>query len=223
LHIPDGILTAGLSITGYSLSLGITAAVLWKNKRRFLLHSMTKISLVAAVVFTSSLIHIPMGFTSVHFTFTPLAGILLGPSSFLAVFLALFLQWLLLGHGGIVTLGVNAFNMGAAALIAYFIFSALCSLGSDRKTFLVSAAVIAGVTATFTTVSLGSAFLIAGGFPAETYALLLFAHLPVFAGEGGIAGFAAYLLLTHFRQKELFRYDAQKGSSGAASPSYPTA
>lgn len=164
---------------------------------------------MAAVVFVSSLIHIPMGFTSVHLTFTGLAGVLLGPLSFIAVSMAVFLQWLLLSHGGITTLGVNAFTMGSAALLAYLMFYGLYRFKPPGKKWTAALAVGAGMLAAMVKVVAGSVFLIWGGFPVETFFLILLSHIPVIIGEGLIAGFAArYLLQFSLNRKERKIYEA---------------
>lgn len=199
MHIPDGLLPPALSLAGYGLSFSLSVGIFLKSAQRLLLNRMTQVSLVAATVFISSLLHIPMGFTSVHFTFVGLAGILLGPLSFIAVSMAIFLQWLLLGHGGIVTLGVNAFNMGFAALAAYLVYHTLRNYLPSGKKYSVALAVPAGLLSAFIKVLLGSTFLVLGGFPAETFYLILFAHTPVIIGEGIIAGVVAGYLLKHFQ------------------------
>jgi cobalt/nickel transport system permease protein len=164
---------------------------------------MARISLIAAVVFVSSLIHIPVGFSSVHFTFTGLAGILLGPSSFLAVGIAIFLQWLLLFHGGITTLGINVFVMGSAALSAYFVFNLLRGYFPDSNKKALYAGVPAGIISALVKISLGSGFLVLGGFPTQTFFLLLLFNIPIILGEGIIAGVAArYLLGFSFNERK---------------------
>lgn len=209
MHIPDGLLPPALSVTGYALSISTALGIFLKARGQALVGKMTQISLMAAVVFVSSLIHIPMGFTSVHFTFAPLAGILLGPFSFLAVFLAIFLQWLLLGHGGITTLGINAFNMGFSALAACSLFYWLKTSGQKMKK-VVFPAVLAATLAASLKVTMGSAFLVWGGFPRETFYLLLFAHIPVILGEGAIAGLAAHYILKLFPGRELYLHELRE-------------
>ncbi len=192
MHIPEGLLSPQICAAGYTLSLSVLIISL---RRSALVKQMTRISLVAAVLFVSSLIHIPVGFTTVHFTLAGLAGILLGPLSFLAVCIAVFLQWLLLFHGGLTTLGVNAFTMGTAALAAYAVFHFVGKRMAQKGSSLLYVAVAAGIISSLVKISLGSGFLVAGGYPAETFTLLLTFHLPIIVGEGVIAGLAARYLL----------------------------
>ena len=192
MHLPDGLVPPLISAAGFALSLG--AAIPIFHKTGLLAAKMTRISLVAAVIFVSSLIPVPVGFTTVHFTFAPLAGIILGPVSFIAVFLAIFLQWLLLGHGGITTLGLNTLTMGTAALLSCYLF---CRIGSFRPAgskYTALPAVLAASSGAMFKVVLGGAILLFSGFPGETFFLLLLFHLPVILGEGAVAGLAVYYL-----------------------------
>lgn len=53
----------------------------------------------------------------------------LGYFAFPAILIGLFFQALVIGHGGITTLGVNAAMMGIPALLAYHIFQLRNTLG----------------------------------------------------------------------------------------------
>jgi len=199
MHIPDGLVPPVISATGFALALGATVPLY--RKAGLPASKITRISLVAAVVFVSSLVHIPVGLTTVHFTFAPLAGILLGPFSFVAVFLAIFLQWLLLGHGGITTLGLNTFAMGSAALLSCFLFCRISSLLPARGKHAAFPAVLAAVSGALLKVVLVGTILLFSGFPRETFFLLILLHLPVILGEGAVAGLAVYHLSRHFRAR----------------------
>jgi cobalt/nickel transport system permease protein len=199
MHIPDGLVPPVISATGFALALGATVPLIRKDG--LLTAKMTRISLVAAVVFVSSLIHIPVALTTVHLTFAPLAGILLGPVSFVAVFLAVFLQWMLLGHGGITTLGLNTLTMGTAALLSWFLFCRISSLLPATGKHAAFPAVLAAVSGALLKVVLGGTILLFSWFPGETFFLLILFHLPVILGEGAVAGLAVYYLSRHFRAR----------------------
>ncbi|MEW6080877.1 MAG: energy-coupling factor ABC transporter permease [Bacillota bacterium] len=205
MHIPDGLLPVTLTGTGYVLLAGTVLGILRGTSLKGLLRTMTRISLVSSVVFVSSMVHIPMGYTSVHFTFAPLAGILLGPVSFVAVGLAIALQWLLLGHGGLSTLGVNTFSMGSAALLAWLIMRRAKSAPTGGHP---PVALLAGIAGSFCKVLLGSTLLVVGGFPPVTFWLVLGAHVPVILGEGAITALAARYLLHHIEEKGLNHGDS---------------
>lgn len=79
--------------------------------------------MLAAAAFLASMVHFPVAGVSVHFGLYGLLGVLLGRRSFPVVAAALVLQTLLLQHGGIVSIGVNALNMGVGALAAWSVWS----------------------------------------------------------------------------------------------------
>ncbi len=187
-HIPEGIVSGSIATYGFALSGALSVVV----GRRFSLKNIPKVSLVTAAVFCASLIHFPLLGTSVHFTFVGLAGMLLGPSSFLAVLTAVFFQGLLFQHGGWTTLGVNAFNIGIAALAGHYIFSLRHIWPGPRGTTVLAFA--AGFIAALVMVTLLSLTLILTGFPPAVIGILFLAHTPVIVGEGLVAGFLAAAL-----------------------------
>jgi cobalt/nickel transport system permease protein len=79
--------------------------------------------MTGAALFVSSLIHFPLAGTSIHLGLFGLAGIILGKRSFPVIFTALLFQSLIFQHGGLLTLGVNAINMGTGAWVAWMIWS----------------------------------------------------------------------------------------------------
>lgn len=192
MHLPDGLVSPGLNLAGYAASF---ALVILTTRRKMLVRVMSQVSLVAAVVFISSLMHIPMGFTTVHFTFIGLAGMMLGPLAFPAVALAIVMQSILLGHGGFTAIGINSLNMGTAALLVYLLFSRIRPLLPTGRKNDVAVASLAGFLGSMFKVSMGSAVLITSGFPRETFFLITMAHIPVILGESLAAGLAAAYLI----------------------------
>ena len=118
VHIADGILAPEIWITG----LILTGVILFYTLSKVKVEEIPKLSLVTSVIFVASLIHIPMGPTSVHLILAGLAGILLGIGAFPCVFIAILLQALLFQHGGVTTIGINTINIGLPALASYGIF-----------------------------------------------------------------------------------------------------
>jgi cobalt/nickel transport system permease protein len=199
-HIPEGILSGTIVTYGFALSGAVSVVV----GRRFSLKNIPKVSLVTAAVFCASLIHFPLLGTSVHFTFVGLAGMLLGPASFLAVLTAVLFQGLLFQHGGLTTLGVNAFNIGMAALAGYYIFRLRHILPCTRWTTTVLA-FAAGFIAALVMVILLSLTLILTGFPPAVIGTLFLVYTPVILGEGLVSGFLAAAL--ERSRKETFYHD----------------
>ena len=84
-----------------------------------------RIALMTAAFFVASLIHVPVGPTSVHLLLNGLLGVIVGRRAPLAVLLGLTLQAVLLGHGGFTTIGVNTCVMALPALGAAWLFGTL--------------------------------------------------------------------------------------------------
>lgn len=75
--------------------------------------------LVAAATFVVSTIQFPLMGIPVHLGMFGLLGIVLRRRAFPALFASLLFQALLLQHGGLVSLGVNALNMGSGTLAGW--------------------------------------------------------------------------------------------------------
>ncbi len=130
MHIPDGILPAQVCAAGYA----VTGLVTWYSLRQINRQldpaaAVPKASLLTAAFFVASSIYIPVPPASVHLILNGLLGVVLGYFAFPAILIGLCFQALVIGHGGITTLGVNAAMMGIPALLAYHIFQLRNSLG----------------------------------------------------------------------------------------------
>jgi cobalt/nickel transport system permease protein len=134
VHIPDGILPAQVCAAGYA----ITGLATWYSLRQINRKpdpsaEIPKASLLTAAFFVASSIYIPVPPASVHLILNGLLGVVLGYFAFPAILIGLFFQALVIGHGGITTLGVNAAMMGIPALLAYHVFQLRNSLGKVLK------------------------------------------------------------------------------------------
>lgn len=136
MHIPDGIVPAQVCIAGY----GLTGLFTWYslrqiNKKGDPSTEIPKASLLTAAFFVASSIYIPIPPSSVHLVLNGLLGVVLGYFAFPAILIGLFFQALVVGHGGLTTLGVNASMMGIPALLSYHIFQ-LREVGIHKKELL---------------------------------------------------------------------------------------
>ena len=118
MHVADGILSTEISVGAYAVSM----AAVYALGRRIEPEEVTRMGLLSAASFVVSLIHFPLAGTSVHLGLFGLIGILLGRRAFPVIFATLLFQTLLFQHGGLLSLGVNAVNMGAGALLAWGIW-----------------------------------------------------------------------------------------------------
>jgi len=118
MHIADGIISTEIAIVADVISIG----ALYVFGKKTDADDIPKMGMMAAALFVASLIHFPVAGTSVHLGLFGLAGILLGVRSFPVVFVALLFQSLIFQHGGILSTGLNALNMGAGAIAAYLLW-----------------------------------------------------------------------------------------------------
>lgn len=190
VHISDGVLPPVMLAAGFLL----TAILLYYSLKSTRAEEIPKISIITAALFVASLIHFPVGPTSVHLILNGLSGILLGRRAYAGVFVALTMQAVFFSHGGLTTLGVNAFNMGFPALLAWQIFKLRCNCSMPRKELLLGA--LAGGFAVLASVLLVSLELLATGEAFREISILVIAvHLPVMLIEAAVAGFAAGFLI----------------------------
>jgi len=145
VHIPDGnVLTPSWLIAGYLLA-GILVLM---GSRGIQDEEIPQVALLTAAFFVASLIHVPVpGLpSSAHLLLNGLLGVMLGRRAALAIAMGLFLQAILLQHGGLTTLGVNCCVMALPALLAWQMFVILQGLpGWSRpgtRFALVAAAVL---------------------------------------------------------------------------------
>ncbi len=117
MHISEGVLSMSVAISGWGVSALILSYSIFKLKEE----NISKIALISALFFVASMVYIPIGVTSIHFMLLGIIGVFLGKDVFLALFIALLLQALLLGFGGISSLGINALNISLGAISGYYL------------------------------------------------------------------------------------------------------
>ncbi|MFW5724151.1 MAG: CbiM family transporter [Halochromatium sp.] len=112
-HIPDGVLSAPVLISGALVSTGLLGVALHRLREA----ELPQAAVLAATFFVSSLISVPLGPSSVHLLLNGLMGLLLGWAAVPAIFVALLLQAIFFGFGGLLVLGVNTMNLALPALL----------------------------------------------------------------------------------------------------------
>lgn len=189
MHITDGVLS--LPVLGASVVGAI--AVLAYSVKGTKAEEIPRISLLTGTFFVLSLIHIPLGPTSVHPLMAGLLGILLGRRAPVAIFLGLSLQFLLFQFGGLTTLGVNTLLVSLPALAAYrfyYIFNNLSifirgSLSGGLGVLFVAVLLVI-------TLSMSSDYFVGGLFSAVN--LIAASYIPLIFIELLFTGFAVQLL-----------------------------
>lgn len=178
MHISEGILPPAILAGGVVCSL----IGCYIGLRKLDWDHILPVSMLAAVFFLASLIHVPIGPVSVHLVLNGLLGVLLGWASFPAIIVALILQALLFQYGGLLVLGVNALNMAVPPVLCYYLFRPLLQ-GSASMRSLGAIACGAFSVALSGLLTAGSLALAGQAFMPVAKAIFL-AHLPIMAIEG---------------------------------------
>src|SRR5215472_15128513 len=150
MHIPDGYLSPATCAALYAGSAPFWYVALQRVKKALHTRLVPLISLVAAFSFVVMMFNLPLpGGTTGHAVGVGLAAVLLGPwASMLAVSMALIIQAIFFGDGGITAIGANCFNMAVVgSLVAYGVYRAVSGrvpIGATRRVF---AAGLAGYAA----------------------------------------------------------------------------
>jgi cobalt/nickel transport system permease protein len=163
MHIPDGYLSPQTAGALYVVSLPLWALSLRAVRRGFRERRVALLSLLSAFSFLVMMFNIPLpGGTTGHAAGGVLIAILVGPwAALMAVTLALGVQALFFGDGGLLALGANAFNIGFVMPMAgWLVFTLLrgpASPGDRRFAIAAAAGGYAGinVAAFFVAVELG--------------------------------------------------------------------
>ena len=124
MHIYESALTvstAGIGVLGAGAALAAAGTAVGLRKIDY--ERVPQVALLSAAFFVASLVHVPMGVTSVHLVLNGLVGLLLGWAAFPAILIALFLQAVFFGTGGLLALGVNTMTMAAPAVAVGCLFS----------------------------------------------------------------------------------------------------
>jgi cobalt/nickel transport system permease protein len=150
MHIPDGYLSPSTCATLYAGAIAGWYAALKRLKRLLLSRVVPLISVFAAFAFVVMMFNLPLpGGTTGHAIGVTIAAIVLGPSgAILAISIALAIQALFFGDGGITTLGANCFNMAiVGSLVAYGTYRLIAAGAGIASKRRIVAAAIAGYLA----------------------------------------------------------------------------
>jgi len=177
MHLPDGVLSNPVAATTWVLATGGVVVGL----RRLDCERIPRAGVLGAVFFVSTLIAIPFPPASVHLLLSGLMGMVLGWAAFPAILLALALQAIQFGHGGISSLGANTLVMAVPAVLCGGVFAR--GMRSPQRAAL--QAFLAGAGAVVLACLLQALLLCLTdrGFLAPALALLA-AHVPVIILDG---------------------------------------
>lgn len=163
MHIPDGYLGPITSGTMYAVMLPVWAVASKIVKKTLKATQVPFLAIGAAFSFVIMMFNVPIpGGTTGHAVGGVLVAILLGPwAACIAITVALVIQALLFGDGGITAIGANCFNMAFIMPFAgYYIYKAISFNSPADSNRRVIAAGVAGyialnIAALFTGIEFG--------------------------------------------------------------------
>jgi cobalt/nickel transport system permease protein len=150
MHIPDGYLSPSTCAVMYTAAMPFWYTALKRAKRALNTRAVPLLGLFAAFCFVIMMFNLPLpGGTTGHAVGMGMASIVLGPwISMLAISIALLIQALFFGDGGITALGANCFNMAIiGSLVAYGAYRLIAHRAEITATRRVVAAAVAGYSA----------------------------------------------------------------------------
>jgi cobalt/nickel transport system permease protein len=150
MHIPDGYLSPSTCAVLYAAAATGWYSALKRLKRVLLTRVVPLISVFAAFSFVVMMFNLPLpGGTTGHALGVTIATIVLGPSGgILSISIALVIQALFFGDGGISSLGANCFNMAiVGSLVAYGSYRMIAAGSAIASRRRVVASAIAGYLA----------------------------------------------------------------------------
>lgn len=150
MHIPDGYLSPSTCAVLYGAAAPFWYLSVQRLQKTLTTRLVPLISIMAAFSFVIMMFNLPLpGGTTGHATGMGLAAIVLGPwGAILAVSIALILQALLFGDGGILAIGANCFNIAiVGSLVAYGVYRLLAGRAALSAPRRAVAGAIAGYVA----------------------------------------------------------------------------
>ena len=189
MHISEGVLSAPVLGMGAALAAAGVSVGLKKMDPE----KIPQVAVLSSAFFVASLIHVPIGPSSVHLIINGINGLLLGWLCFPSILVALALQAILFQFGGITVLGINTLNMALPGVICYYLFGRL--VNRERRIVSLVAAFSCGFLAVLLSGILVALSLL---FTEESFMpvakLIIVAHLPVMIIEGIITLFCVAFL-----------------------------
>jgi cobalt/nickel transport system permease protein len=165
-------------------------------------------AVLSAAFFVSSLVTVPVGPSGVHLLLNGLMGLLLGWAAVPAILVALILQAVFFGFGGILVLGVNTLNLALPALLCAALLGGWLRRAPARGFLVGALAGVLGVALTGVMVALSLAL---SDVRYETAAWVVLAtYLPLLVAEALVTG-AVVAFLTRVAPELVGETVAQRG------------
>jgi cobalt/nickel transport system permease protein len=155
MHIPDGYLSPSTCAVLYGAAMPFWYVASARLKRVLSTRLVPLLALSSAFCFVIMMFNIPLpGGTTGHAVGVGAATVVLGPwASMLSLSIALLIQAVFFGDGGITTLGANCFNMAiAGSLVAYVVYRIV----AGRRALTSSRRVVAGAVAGYAAINVSA-------------------------------------------------------------------
>ena len=136
MHIPDGYLSPQTYVPLIGVFVTVAAVAVKKVNKEVSARDIPYLGMAAAFSFIIMMFNLPIpGGTTGHAVGSAVIAILFGPwAATLAVSVALIIQALIFGDGGITAIGANCFNMAVfMPFIAYYIFKFVNNNSANNK------------------------------------------------------------------------------------------
>ncbi|MFH1803633.1 MAG: cobalt transporter CbiM [Pseudomonadota bacterium] len=189
MHIVDGALSTEVVATGAVLGI---AAVAYGLKRMDI-ETMPRVAVLSAVFFVASLVHVPIGPSSVHLILNGLTGLMLGWAAFPALLIALLLQAVFFGFGGLTVLGINTINIALPGVLVWLAFGFMLNRVNGKWLWGIGFAA-GSLAIALTSVFVGISLALSGQEFIPAAKLVFIAHLPVMVVEGILTAAALVLI-----------------------------
>ncbi|MFN5060089.1 MAG: cobalt transporter CbiM [Chloroflexota bacterium] len=150
MHIPEGYLSPSTTVALYAATAPFWYIAGKRVKKMLSMRMVPLLSVFAAFSFIIMMFNLPLpGGTTGHATGAAIAAIVLGPwGSILAVSIALAIQAIFFGDGGILAIGANSFNIAVVgSFVAIWVYNAVSGKSALTSPRRVIAAGLAGYLA----------------------------------------------------------------------------
>ena len=205
MHIPDGYLSPSTCAATYALALPFWYVASRRIKQLLHTRAVPLLAVFSAFSFVIMMFNLPLpGGTTGHAVGVAVAAIVLGPwASMVAISIALLIQAVFFGDGGLTTFAANSLNMAVAgSLVAHWTYRLISGNAALTDKRRVIAGAIAGyvalnIAALLTAIEFGiqpTLFLDASGAPLYAPYPLSVAIPAMMAGHLTIAGMAELVI-----------------------------
>lgn len=190
MHLAEGVIASPIVLGGGYVAACAGVGIGLRNLDET---QAMRTAVMASSFFVASLVHIPLFGVPIHLSLTGLLGIVLGWAAFPAVFVALILQAVLFGFGGITTLGINTCVMALPGVAAWYAFRTL-RLERGGPATPAACGVLGALAVALASLMLALVLATAGEAFVPVAWSVLVAHAPVMIIEGFVTASAVAFL-----------------------------